>query len=66
MWQIKPHQKGPGKPAMAPAPVRPSRFNVVERPPQHQGVGWALASAFPCGDEALPADMLALLDKLDR
>lgn len=66
MWQIKPHKRGLGKPAAIQAPVRTSHFTVIERPRRYQGVDRALTSAFPVGEEVIPADMLALLDKLDE
>lgn len=46
-------------------PMNEGRFIAVSKPSKAEGVGRALQVAFRDGFE-LPADMRALLDKLDR
>ena len=45
---------------------RDDPFQVVRRPAAHEGVGQALRQAFQAHRDSLPADLTALLDRLDK
>ncbi|WP_221231077.1 hypothetical protein [Sphingobium subterraneum] len=41
-------------------------YRAVPAPASYEGVGWALARAYPAAGDTLPKDMLDLLGELDR
>ena len=43
-----------------------NRYITVELPAHHEGVGRALRAAYGAKSADLPADITALLDRLDR
>jgi hypothetical protein len=44
---------------------REMHYTAVVTPQSYQGVGWALARAYPAAGETIPPEFMTLLRKLD-